>query len=467
MSYIASPILHSDREFIGLEIACKKMQESGVDPKIIDDVRSDTALAIAKKLGDIFEHNYRLHSPMIHPEILDVDELVAFVRSKIADSVLLKCGVSPQEMQSESVHGASDWGIDKEELNSASSGQSVSAQDSIPDSSHQLIKLDQHGFGIIQLLKEDGTLEDIEVGCVSPKTVIHYGCRYGELRRRTAKLESIRGWMGLTGKKRLVLLYQKSELDNLFSQAIVQLDKNGCGIISLRKEDGSTEEVEVIGSTRKMGIYYAVDPGTVSSRLDGNNKSHIRIKPIDGHKGSVGRARYVPVYRKSTVDRLFLKDKQFDSRGCAIIQMPKDDGTFEDVEVVGLMPEAAVFYGISISLFRIKLKEIKPLPGVNIKAENDYLIYLYRKSEVDALFPKLVSLDGHGRGTIQLLKSDGSIENVEVIGSNKRAAGFYKISVSEFYKKLSSLNTIPHCKRSGRGRAVLIYRKSEVDALFR
>lgn len=310
----------------------------------------------------------------------------------------------------------------------------------------QVLVPDERGIAMVEIEKDSGERETFEVVASGKAAANTYGTTPGTLITQLQLLEPLSGFEARSGTK-FAPVYPKLEVDRLF----IQVDDKGIGTVALDKEGGGLEEVEVvIADPRRMAAAYGVSDSTFRNRCK-------TLETLPKCFARIG-LKYLPVYRKSDVDRLFKIVVKLDANGCASI-----DG----MEVIGIVESSARVYGISTSTLKAALSELTAIDETeHVGYVSGPFVPLYLKSEVDALLKKRVILDAKGCGTLKVTKEDGEEEIVEVVGSGANTAKAHGISQWRLTEKLKGLQALPDCKGKAGSANVDLYRKDEVDSLF-
>ncbi|MCX6734649.1 MAG: DEAD/DEAH box helicase family protein [Candidatus Peregrinibacteria bacterium] len=251
----------------------------------------------------------------------------------------------------------------------------------------------------------------------------------------------------------------------------VLLDEKECGVIEINNESGVQEQVEVMGGGIIAASLYGKAYELFYREID-----KAGLQPIKGYKGRTS-LRTLLIYRKAEIDELFseeLKIIELDRNACGTINISKDGGTTERMEVVGAGIRALKFYETSRTNFISVLKDsgIKPIKGWKGRVDGEHTVPLYIKSDLDKLFKKnqkTVELDENGFGTIDVNIEGGSAGKVEVVGMGKKAANKYGVHYKTFLGRIDRAGIQPVQQwegKSGPSHIVPLYLKSELDPLF-
>lgn len=299
-----------------------------------------------------------------------------------------------------------------------------------------MVKADENGIGTITI---DG--EEIEVVACNGASADCYGVSSSTFVKRIKTLDPLPDYEVMSGTH-IVAVYKKSEVDKLFPR-IIKADENGIGAVII-----GAEEIEVVGSCQAASDHYGVSHTTLLKKLK-------TLTPVAGYEVKTGPTSS-PVYKKSEVDTLFPYIK-VDENGIGTVTI---DG--EEIKVVARCQGSANYYDTSMGTLSNKVKTLTTVPGYEAKLgirPTD----LYKKNEVDALFPKveIVETDENGIGTVTI---EG--KEIEVVACMADTVKYYNTSKSTLLTKLKTLTPIPNYVAKAGGHPVALYKKSEADTLF-
>jgi len=293
--------------------------------------------------------------------------------------------------------------------------------------------VDEKGMSTVQIADEQ-----VEVVAPCQGAWDHYKLSQTGLNTAIARtgLEPVEGIVARLEGGNYLPLYRRTELDAALKWRDYVPDGEGAVLVLL-----GDDIVEGVASCQAAWDHYGVAGNTFWIRLNEAGKA-----PIPDIYANVGRGK-APVYLKADVDTVFAEELKRslieldEENGMATIQIED-----EPVEVVGSCEATWRYYhaksGVKRRTFHRNLKKLTPVAGYRGKSSNQRC-EVYRKTEVDDLFYRIVDLDGDGLTDAEV---DGEwIVTAACCDELAACYGFEKHQIA-YYIKSNNIQPIPGIK---------------------
>ena len=240
-----------------------------------------------------------------------------------------------------------------------------------------------------------------------------------------------------------------SRIEKANIKPIVPVDANGMAKVKIGERQ---EDTEVVAACAGAWAHYKTTQSTFNNQV-----RKAGLNAVIAIQARLPNGNLEAFYLKSEVDKIIVHENVADENGLAFVQIGD-----EQVEVVGSCEAANEYYQVACNTFMAGLRDagILPIEGIKIRSKKGG-IPVYRKSEVDKIFPRvtLIQVDENGFG-----KTVIGEEEVEVVALCEGACAFYSISKFTQTMERKGIKIIESHKAKIGKKKMDLYRKSEVDA---